>query len=116
MNWEEIILKEKYQGPPREYGGNYGEFEVGMMVKDMNHNIEKLTVLSERHIQELKGIDGMIPYHIKKLQELIDKMDEKIIEQAKYGGNISNYKPHQRRDFKAWKHGAKYRNDKGEEI
>ena len=116
MNWEEIVLKAKYQGPPKESSGNYGEFEVGLIFKRMNSQIEHLTRLSKKHKQELKAIDGMIPYHIKKLQESIDEVDEKLIEQAKYGGNLQNYEPHQRKDFRAWEHGAKFRSDEGEEI
>ena len=111
-----MILKEKYQGPPREYGGYYDSYSERTAVMKINHNIEELTVLSKRHMQELEAINGMIPYHIKKLQELINEMDAEIIEQAKYGGNLKNYKPHQRKDFQAWKHGAKFRNYQGQKY
>lgn len=116
MNWKKMILKEKYHGPPRKDAGFYDNNSQITAVMKMNHNIEELTILSKRHIQELRAIDGMIPYHIQKLQELIDEMDAEIIEQAKYGGNLKNYKPHQRKDFQAWKHGAKFRNYQGQKY
>ena len=116
MNWKKMILKEKYHGPPRWGAGDYESFDMVVEIKRINHHIEELSILSKNNIQKLKAIDGMIPYHIEKLQGLIDEMDEKIIEQKKYGGHIKNYKPHEREDFNPVLHGAKFRRrETGEE-
>jgi hypothetical protein len=113
MNWKKMILKEKYHGPPRRAAGDYKGFDMEIAIKRINHHIENLTMRSENNIKKLKTIDVMIPYHIKKLQELIDEMDENIIEDAKYGGPLKNYEPHEREDFNPVLHGAKFRSKTG---
>jgi len=116
MNWQKMVLKAKYQGPSKEYAGStYASTKL--FLKRMNTHIEDLTKIAKEHRPELQAIDAMLPWYIESLQSLIDEVDENIIEQAKYGGNNPElFDRDKRKDFKAWKHGAKYRSDEGEEI
>ena len=107
MNWKEEIKKAKFQGPPKKRSTYYSA-DMASDLKAINAHIE---YIGKEIDKDPKKVSFIIKHHYEEMKKVIDKMDDKMIEQAKYGGNPQI---HGERQDARWlgNYGAKYREDR----
>jgi hypothetical protein len=110
MSWKNKIKKAKYQGPPKK-GSTYYRADMASDLKAINAHLDFIGLEIKRNPEKVS--DG-IKRHYEEMKKVIDKMDDKMMEQAKYGGNLPNSPLFQERDRRIdarWlgNYGAKYR-------
>ena len=113
MSWKNKIKKARFQGPPRK-GSTYYKSEMASDLKAINAHIE---YIGKDIARDPEKVSVTIKHHYEELQKVIDKMDAKMMEQAKYGGshpNIPEFAERDRRIDAKWlgNYGAKYRKDR----
>jgi len=77
----ETLKKAKFSGPPRKYmGGSYQDAIIRQTVEQSLRNINRAIqgAESKNDVTDLKSM-------IKKVQNEIDKLDEMLLDAAKYG-------------------------------
>ena len=103
MNWENI-LKEKFQGPQRQFAG------VSMITKwgRSNSKIDSYLKAIEREVEKDSDIKPPITSRLSEIRRLVDEADNDLIELAKYGGQ--NIEPRQDRvdEKNIWLHSGKF--------
>jgi GTP-dependent phosphoenolpyruvate carboxykinase len=82
MSWKEEVKKEKFQGPQTKYGG-YASPAITVYIRDLNYYLERLEEKFKVNPDSWK--DREIETYIENMRRLVDKMDEKLVNQAKYG-------------------------------
>jgi len=85
MSWQEEIKKEKYQGPPTEMS-RYAHVLTPTRLKSLHRHFTEL----EKKLKEQTDLDnlprgGVIDYHMESMREILDKIDDELESQAKYG-------------------------------
>ena len=86
MSWTDELKKEKYQGPQTKYGG-YASQSINVYIRDLNHHLEKLE--QKFKVNPNSWEDKEIETYIENMRRLMDKMDEKLVNEAKYGNELT---------------------------
>lgn len=87
MSWENKLKKARFRGPPKEYAKWEAEQKqlglalkvIHRYVKEGMKRLEKVEVVDDNHLP-LRQAMGMLDLAIEE----IDKIDEKMLERAKY--------------------------------
>ena len=80
MSWQEEIKKEKYQGPPTEMS-RYAHVLTPTRLKSLHRHF---TIL-EKKLTDLDNLPVNTDYHMESMREILDKIDDELESQAKYG-------------------------------
>ena len=86
MSWTDELKKEKYHGPQTKYGG-YASQSINIHLKDLNHHLEQLE--QKFKVNPNSWEDKEIETYIENMRRIMDKMDEKLVNEAKYGNALT---------------------------
>lgn len=79
MTWEKM-LKEEFSGPPQEFHSKYGEIIDVIELTDSKMALKNIN----RLIGKLQEKPEFAEVYIKHIQEILDDLDKKFTEAAKY--------------------------------
>mgnify|MGYP003135198181 CR=1 FL=1 len=87
MSWENELKKAEFQGPPKQYAKFEAEQKslglalkvIHRYVKEGMKRLEKVEVVDDNHLP-IRQAMGMLDLALEE----IDKIDEKMLERAKY--------------------------------